>query len=79
MSLSLDPEIAEAPAPMADAMAEATPPGVGDIEGRRALWEPIIGAASNAQPIPADVTMTDHTVTMIVTRRVTFLSTCLCS
>jgi hypothetical protein len=26
-------------------------------------WETIIGATSNAQPTPADVTMTDHTVT----------------
>ncbi|OPG13264.1 hypothetical protein [Microbispora sp. GKU 823] len=38
MSSSLDPEIAEALAPMADAMAEATPPGVGDIEGRWSQW-----------------------------------------
>jgi hypothetical protein len=28
-----------------------------DIAGRRAMWEPIIGAASTAQPIPADVTI----------------------
>ncbi|NJP91882.1 alpha/beta hydrolase [Nonomuraea sp. FMUSA5-5] len=62
MSLSLDPEIAEALAPMAEAMAEVTRPEVGDVEGRRAFWEPIIGAASNAQPMPADVTTTDHTV-----------------
>ncbi|WP_033343158.1 alpha/beta hydrolase [Catenuloplanes japonicus] len=59
MSLSLDPEIAAALAPMAG----VTPPAVGDIEGRRAFWEPVIGAASNAQAFPADVTMTDHTVT----------------
>ena|SRR5437763_3199792 len=38
-------------------MAESggTPPAVGDVEGRRAMWEPIIGAASAAQPIPANV------------------------
>jgi acetyl esterase/lipase len=48
---------------MAGAMAEATPPAVGDVEARRALWEPIIGAAGTAQPIPADVTTTDHRVT----------------
>ncbi|MFF0767326.1 alpha/beta hydrolase [Nonomuraea wenchangensis] len=71
MSLSLDPEIAEALAPMADAMAEAIRPEVGDIEGRRAFWEPIIGAASNAQPMPADVTMTDHTVTAADGARIT--------
>jgi acetyl esterase/lipase len=46
-------------------MAEAgfTPPAVGDIEGRRAMWEPIIGAASTAQPVPADVTTTEHYAT----------------
>jgi hypothetical protein len=27
------------------------------------MWEPIIGAASTAQPIPADVTTTEHHVT----------------
>ncbi|MEU0649222.1 hypothetical protein [Streptomyces umbrinus] len=35
MALSLDPEIAEALAPMAGAMADATPPAVGDIAARR--------------------------------------------
>jgi acetyl esterase/lipase len=62
MSLSLDPEIAEALAPMAAAMADATPPAVGDVEARRALWEPIIGAAGTAQPIPADVRTSEHHV-----------------
>lgn len=37
MSLTLDPEIAEALAPMAGAMANATPPAVGDVEARRSL------------------------------------------
>ncbi|PRY41346.1 alpha/beta hydrolase [Umezawaea tangerina] len=63
MSLNLDPEIAEALAPMAGAMAGFTPPAVGDVPGRRAFWEPIIGSASTAQPIPADVTTTDHDIT----------------
>jgi hypothetical protein len=59
MALSLDPEIAEALAPMAG----ATPPAVGDVEAQRALWEPIIGAAGTAQPIPADVKTTDYLAT----------------
>jgi hypothetical protein len=59
MSLRLDPEIAEALAPMAGAMADATPPAVGDVAAQRALWEPIIGAAGAAQPIPADVNTSD--------------------
>ncbi|WP_210580309.1 alpha/beta hydrolase [Streptomyces sp. GESEQ-4] len=63
MTLSLDPEIAEALAPMAGAMAEAKPPAVGDIAGRRAMWEPIIGAAGAAQPIPADVRTHEHYAT----------------
>ncbi|OXM68543.1 alpha/beta hydrolase [Amycolatopsis vastitatis] len=63
MSLSLDPEIAEALAPMAGAMADATPPAVGDIEARRAMWEPIIGAAGTAQPIPADVKTREYYAT----------------
>ncbi|MGW2640948.1 alpha/beta hydrolase [Streptomyces sp. NPDC001348] len=61
MSLSLDPEIAQALAPMAD--AGLTPPPVGDIAGRRAVWEPIIDAAGTAQPIPADVRTSEHHTT----------------
>ncbi|WP_431878597.1 hypothetical protein [Amycolatopsis sacchari] len=59
MALSLDPEIAEALAPMAG----ATAPAVGDVAARRALWGPIIGAASAAQPIPDDVKTTDYHAT----------------
>ena len=46
-------------------MAESgfAPPAVGDIAGRRAMWEPITGAASTAQPIPADVTTSEHYAT----------------
>jgi acetyl esterase/lipase len=61
MSLTFDPEIAAALAPMA--ASGFTPPGVGDVAGRRAMWEPIIGAASTAQPIPADVTTSEHYAT----------------
>ena len=63
MPFSLDPEFARAIAPMADAMAAVPPPPVGDIATRRAVWEPIIGAAGVAQPIPTDVTTTDHFAT----------------
>jgi acetyl esterase/lipase len=61
MSLTLDPEIAAALVPMAE--SGFAPPAVGDIAGRRAMWEPIIGAASAAQPIPADVTTSEHHAT----------------
>ena len=39
MSFTFDPEIATALAPMAG----FTPPPVGDVAARRAVWEPIIG------------------------------------
>jgi acetyl esterase/lipase len=61
LSLTFDPEIAAALAPMAE--SGFTPPAVGDIAGRRAMWEPIIGAASSAQPTPADVTTSEHHAT----------------
>lgn len=63
MALGLDPEIAAAPAPMAGAMADAPPPAVGDVAARRALWEPITGAAGTAQPIPAHVRTTEYYAT----------------
>jgi acetyl esterase/lipase len=63
MSFTYEPEFAAAIAPMAGAMADAAPPAVGDVEARRALWEPIIAAAGTAQPIPADVTMSDQYAT----------------
>jgi hypothetical protein len=59
MSFSLDPEVAAALAPMGEAMAATTPPAVGDIDGRRAMWEPILAAVSTALQIPADVTTKD--------------------
>jgi hypothetical protein len=44
VSFTLDPEIA-ALAPMTAAMEGSTPPAVGDVAARRAVWEPIIGVA----------------------------------
>jgi acetyl esterase/lipase len=61
MPLTLDPEIAAALAPMAQ--SGFTSPAVGDIAGRRAMWEPIIGAASTAQPIPDDVRTSEYYAT----------------
>jgi acetyl esterase/lipase len=48
MSFTLDPEVARAMAPMGEAMAGTTPPAVGDVDARRALWEPILDAAGKA-------------------------------
>ncbi|MFI6566006.1 hypothetical protein [Streptomyces sp. NPDC050534] len=73
MALSRDPETAIAPAPMAGAMADATPPAVGDIAARRALWEPIIGAVGTAQPIPDDVNTGEHHATAADDAQITML------
>jgi acetyl esterase/lipase len=58
MALTLDPEVAAALAPMAD--SGFTSPAVGDVDGRRAMWEPILAAASAAQPLPGDVRSGEH-------------------
>ncbi len=60
MALTLDPEVAQALAPMAAAMAGSTPPPVGDVATRRMILEGVIAHAGDAQPRPADVTMTDY-------------------
>jgi acetyl esterase/lipase len=63
VSLTLDPEVADAMAPMGEAMAGMTPPAVGDVAARRAMWEPILDASGKAQPIPQDVTTHDYVAT----------------
>ncbi|MEO3868301.1 alpha/beta hydrolase [Nonomuraea sp. B12E4] len=63
MSLTLDPEVAQALAPMVAALADSTPPPVGDVATRRAVLEGVIAHAGAAQPMPADVTVTDHHAT----------------
>ncbi|MFD1934472.1 MULTISPECIES: alpha/beta hydrolase [Nonomuraea] len=60
MSFTLDPQVAEALAPIAAAMAGSTPPPVGDVAARRAALEGLIGHADTAQPTPDDVTIIDH-------------------
>lgn len=64
MTFVLDPEVAAALAPMAEAMADATPPPVGDVQTRRASLNAMLAQADSVQPMPPDVTITDyHTVT----------------
>ncbi|MEO3809186.1 alpha/beta hydrolase [Sphaerisporangium sp. B11E5] len=60
MGFALDPQVAEALAPIAEAMAGTTPPPVGDVATRRAALEGLIAHTDQAQPRPADVTSTDH-------------------
>jgi hypothetical protein len=59
MTFALDPEFAAALAPNAEAMAESTPPPVGDVKTRRATFEAIIVSANAVQPTLQDVTTTD--------------------
>jgi acetyl esterase/lipase len=63
MALNFDPQVAAALAPMGEAMANSVLPAVGDVAGRRAMWEPIIGAAGAAQPSPPDVTTGERQAT----------------
>jgi acetyl esterase/lipase len=58
MPPTFDPEIAAALAAMAQSGFDSPP--VGAIEGRRAMWEPIIGASGTAQPI---ITTSEHHAT----------------
>jgi hypothetical protein len=62
MTFSFDPQVADALAPMAAQMADATPPPVGDIDGRRTALNAMLAHFNSAQPTPADVTTTDHQV-----------------
>jgi acetyl esterase/lipase len=60
MGLTLDPEVAAVLAPLAEAMAAATPPPVGDWETRRANVDRTFALFAPPDP-PADVTVTELT------------------
>ncbi|MFX0573814.1 alpha/beta hydrolase [Nocardia nepalensis] len=60
MPFTLDPQVAQTLVPFAAAMADSTPPPVGDVAARRIAFEGRIGQANTAQPFPDDVTITDH-------------------
>jgi acetyl esterase/lipase len=60
MTFTLDPEMAAALAPMAEAMKGTTPPPAGDVATRRTIFEPMIGHANAAPGTPDDVTITEH-------------------
>jgi acetyl esterase/lipase len=63
MAFALDPEVAEALAPMAEAMKDTIPPPAGDVESRRPTLDAMLDQSNNAAPFPPDVTFTDHEVT----------------
>jgi acetyl esterase/lipase len=61
MTLEMDPEVALAMAPIAEAAAAQTPPPAGDWQTRRAAVDELIAGATAAWIPPADVTVTEHT------------------
>jgi hypothetical protein len=63
MSLTLDPEVAQALAPMAAPAADQTPPPVGDVLTRRTVQDHILAEVCEALPMRDDITMTDYHAT----------------
>ncbi|HEY2223536.1 alpha/beta hydrolase [Actinomycetospora sp.] len=63
MPVEMDPEVAAALAPIAEAAAAQTPPPAGDWKTRRAVVDELIGAATAGWVPPADVTVTEHAAT----------------
>jgi acetyl esterase/lipase len=63
MAFALDLEVAEALAPVAEAMKDVIPPPAGDVDSRRPALDAMLDQSNNAAPFPADVTFTDHEVT----------------
>lgn len=63
MSLTLDPEVAQAIVPMAAPIADQTPLPVGDALTRRTFQGHIMAQAGHAPPMPDDVAMTDYHAT----------------
>jgi acetyl esterase/lipase len=59
MTFAVDPQVAAILAPMAEAMADAPHPPVGDIETRREMLEALMAHTAALQPMPTDVTITD--------------------
>lgn len=59
MTFTLDPQVAAILAPMAEAMAAAPHPAVGDIQSRRVTLEAMMAQTAALQPTPDDVTITD--------------------
>jgi acetyl esterase/lipase len=57
MPLHMDPEVAAALAPIAEAAAAVTPPAVGDWQTRREGVDALLSAYTGAWPSPPDVTV----------------------
>jgi acetyl esterase/lipase len=59
VTFTVDPQVAAILAPMAEAMADAPHPAVGDVATRRVALEAMMAETAALQPTPADVTTTD--------------------
>src|SRR6187549_1387990 len=59
MPFTMDPEVAEALAPLAAASADRTPPPVGDVAPRRAGLDAMFAQVGAMQPRPSDVDTRD--------------------
>jgi acetyl esterase/lipase len=59
VTFTVDRQVAAILAPMAEAMADAPHPAVGDIATRRIALEAMMAETAALQPTPADVTATD--------------------
>jgi len=70
MAFMLDPEVATALEPMIRAMADTTPPPVGDVMARRPVLDGIMAQTAAAQALPIDVKVTDYHMTAIDGARV---------
>src|SRR3954468_3082628 len=59
VTFTVDPQVAAILAPMAEAMAAAPHPAVGDVASRRVALEAMMAETAALQATPADVTATD--------------------
>ncbi|GAA3199452.1 alpha/beta hydrolase [Dactylosporangium siamense] len=63
MGFTMDAQVADALAPIAEAAAGTIPPPVGDVAARRVAFEQLIAHIDGAQPTPTDVTSGDFMLT----------------
>ncbi len=64
MALQMDPEVAAAMAPIAEAAAGTTPPPVGDWKTRRAGVDALMSEFTASWTKPTDVSVTNYSVTL---------------
>jgi acetyl esterase/lipase len=63
MSWELDPQVAQALAPVFEAMGSSAPPVVGDVQSRRTFVEALMGSLMSGLPAGEGVEVSSHTTT----------------